>query len=142
MAADLPYGENRMGTQQSFFMGKRAANLDVGPVPPKRMRTTPRQRILSPLNGGAGLRGYTKSDASSGDTNSLQDDQSTLHSGSQVQKIMEAESVGGLEKQLPYDSVDASIKSKKKKKQKLLVLTYSFWQIQGIFCISFSSVPV
>ncbi|XP_056170193.1 chromatin modification-related protein EAF1 B-like isoform X3 [Syzygium oleosum] len=132
MAADLPYGENRMGTQQSFFMGKRAANLDVGPVPPKRMRTTPRQRVLSPLNGGAGLRGYTKSDASSGDTNSLQDDQSTLHSGSQVQKIMEAESVGGLEKQLPYDSADASIKSKKKKKQKLLSSPYEQdWQLDS-----------
>ncbi|XP_048137767.1 chromatin modification-related protein EAF1 B-like isoform X3 [Rhodamnia argentea] len=132
MAADLPYGENRMGTQQSFFMGKRAANLDVGPVPPKRMRTTPRQRVLCPFTGGAGLRGYPKSDASSGDTNSLQDDQSTLHSGSQVQKIMEAESVGGLEKQLPYESADASIKSKKKKKRKLLSSPYGQdWQLDS-----------
>lgn len=132
MAADIPYGENRMGMQQSFFMGKRAASLDVGPVPPKRMRTTPRQRVLSPFNGGAGFRGYLKSDASSGDTNSLQDDQSTLHSGSQVQKIMEAESVGGLEKQLPYDSADASIKSKKIKKRKLLIYPYEQdWQLDS-----------
>ncbi|KAF8031584.1 hypothetical protein BT93_D0719 [Corymbia citriodora subsp. variegata] len=132
MAADIPYGENKMWMQQSFFMSNRAANLDVGPVPPKRMRTTPRQRVLSPFNGGAGLRGYPKSDASSGDTNSLQDDQSTLHSGSQVQKIMEAESVGGVEKQLPYDSANASIKSKKNKKRRLLSSPYEQgWQLDS-----------
>lgn len=50
------------------------------------------------------VQALAKTDAtSSGDTNSFQDDQYTLHVGSQLQKSMEVESVGDFEKQLPYD---------------------------------------
>ncbi|KAJ6680775.1 CHROMATIN MODIFICATION-RELATED PROTEIN EAF1 A-RELATED [Salix purpurea] len=58
------------------------------------MRTASRQRFISPFT--AGITGVLpqapmKTDASSGDTNSFQDDQSTLHGGSQIQKSVEVE---------------------------------------------------
>lgn len=104
-------------------MGKRPASLNVGPIPTKRMRTANRQRVLSPFGSTptANAQGQMRTDASSGDTNSFQDDQSSLLGGSQFQKSMEVESVGDFDKQLPYDSAETSIKPKKKKKAKHLV---------------------
>uniref|UniRef100_A0A6N2M2V0 SEC7 domain-containing protein n=1 Tax=Salix viminalis TaxID=40686 RepID=A0A6N2M2V0_SALVM len=50
-----------------------------------------------------------KTDASSGDTNSFQDDQSTLHGGSQIQKSVEVESAADFERQLPYDYAETMV---------------------------------
>ncbi|XP_038877294.1 chromatin modification-related protein EAF1 B-like [Benincasa hispida] len=130
MGTDLPYGRGANGTQQSMLIGKRPASLNVGPIPTKKMRTASRQRVVSPFSGGAALvlHGQAKTDASSGDTNSFQDDQSTLRGGSQLQKSMEVESVGDVQ----YDSAETSVKYKKKKKAKHLGSMYDHrWQLDS-----------
>ncbi|XP_059431988.1 chromatin modification-related protein EAF1 B-like isoform X2 [Corylus avellana] len=132
VGADMPYCTT--GNQQSMMIGKRPASLNVGSIPTKRMRTATRQRVLSPFSTGAtgNMQAQVKTDASSGDTNSCQDDQSTLHGGSQIQKSVEVESVGDFEKQLPYDCAETSIKLKKKKKAKHLGSTYELgWQMDS-----------
>ena len=120
--ADFPYGNC---AQQSMLIGKRPSNsLNGSPIPTKRVRTGSRQRVLSPFSSAAaagGLQALTKADASSGDTNSYQDDQSTLHGGFQIQKSMEVESIGDFERQLLYDYAETPTKPKKKKKAKNLV---------------------
>lgn len=129
--ADLPYGHCTIANQQSMLMGKRPASLNVGSIPTKRMRTASRQRVVSPFGAGAtgNVQAQIKTDASSGDTNSFQDDQSTLHGGSQFQKSMEVESVGDFEKHLPYDYAETSMKPKKKKKAKHLVHKLFIFQL-------------
>ncbi|XP_022960255.1 chromatin modification-related protein EAF1 B-like [Cucurbita moschata] len=130
MGTDLPYGRGANGTQQSMLIGKRPASLIVGSIPTKRVRTASRQRVISPFSGGAAmaLHGQAKTDASSGDTNSFQDDQSTLRGGSQLQKSMEVESVGDVQ----YDSAETSVKYKKKKKAKHLGSMYDRrWQLDS-----------
>lgn len=119
VGGDIPCGHGTVGSQQSI-MGKRPCNLNVGSIPTKRMRTASRQRIIGPFSAGAAgsLQAPAKTDASSGDTSSFQDDQSTLHGGSQNQKSVEVESAGDFEKQLPYDCAETSTKPKKKKKAK------------------------
>ncbi|XP_015892402.3 chromatin modification-related protein EAF1 B isoform X2 [Ziziphus jujuba] len=131
---DFPYGNCTAATQQSMLPGKRPGSLNVGPALPKRMRTASRPRILSPFSGAAtgSAQVQMKTDASSGDTNSFQDDQSTLHGGSQFQKSVEVESVGDFDKQLPYDCAETSVKPKKKKKAKHLGSTYDQgWQVDS-----------
>uniref|UniRef100_A0A2P2MU04 Chromatin modification-related protein EAF1 B-like n=1 Tax=Rhizophora mucronata TaxID=61149 RepID=A0A2P2MU04_RHIMU len=123
LGADLPYGHSTVCPQQNMLMGKRPGNnLNVGPIPPKRMRTAPRQRPVNPFSAGhpGALQTAVKTDASSGDTSSFQDDQSTMHGGPQTQNSIEVESIGEFEKQLPYDFAETSTKSKKKKKAKNL----------------------
>ncbi|XP_050388260.1 chromatin modification-related protein EAF1 B-like isoform X2 [Argentina anserina] len=132
--ADFPYGPCSTTNQQSMLMGKRPASLNVGSIPTKRMRTASRQRVVSPFGAGAtgNVQTQIKTDASSGDTNSFQDDQSTLHGGSQFQKSMEVESVGEFERHLSYDHAETSMKPKKKKKQKHLGSTYDKgWQMDS-----------
>lgn len=118
LGCHLPYGFCTTGSQPNTSMGKRPANnLHVGPII-KRVRSVAyRQRFISPFNAGVagGLQTLAKADASSGDTSSFQDDQSTLNGGSQIQKSVEVESAGDFEKQLPYDYAETSIKPKKKK---------------------------
>ncbi|GAV70699.1 HSA domain-containing protein/Myb_DNA-bind_6 domain-containing protein [Cephalotus follicularis] len=137
LGADLPYGQCTNGSQQSVLIGKRPANsLNVGSIPTKRVRTAYRQRVVSPFNAGAagGVQAPVKTDASSGDTNSFQDDQSTLHGGSQIQKSVEVESVGDFEKQSQYDFAETSAKPKKKKKPKHLGTSYEQgWQPDSTF---------
>lgn len=116
VGADLPYGSYTGGS--TALMGKRpASNLNVGSVPSKRMRTVSRQRGMSYF--GCGTVGTlpvpSKTDASSGDTSSYQDEQSSLNGGSAAQKGTEVESSGNFEKQLPYDMAETSGKPKKKK---------------------------
>lgn len=115
--ADMRYGPSSMG-QQSMMMAKRSGNPNVGAIPTKRVRTASRQRVVTPT---ANVQIQVKTDASSGDTNSFQDDQSPMHGGSQFQKSMEVESVGDFDKQYAYDCVETSVKPKKKKKAKHLV---------------------
>ena len=116
VGTDLPYVRYTTGTQPSTIFGKRPGSLHVGAIPTKRMRTASRQRVVSPFTVVSGtIQAQARTDASSGDTNSFQDDQSTLHVGSQFQKSVEVESVGDFEKQLPYDCAETSVKTKKKK---------------------------
>ncbi|KAL5562108.1 hypothetical protein UlMin_031855 [Ulmus minor] len=130
---DVPYGHCITVPQQSMLMGKRPASLNVGSIPTKRVRTANRQRILSPFGGpaNASLQVQMKADASSGDTNSFQDDQSTLQVGSQFQKSVEVESVADFDKQLPYDSAETSMKPKKKKAKQMGSSYDHGWQVDS-----------
>ncbi|KAJ8558250.1 hypothetical protein K7X08_005016 [Anisodus acutangulus] len=127
--------EYKLGTHQSMQLGKRpSSNLNAS-IPTKRIRTASRQRVLSPYS--ATTSGCAqlpiKTDASSGDTSSFQDDQSTLHGGSHMPNSLEVESVGDFEKHLPFDSAEVS-KPKKKKKVKILGSTYEQrWQVDSSF---------
>jgi hypothetical protein len=125
IGADMPYAHYSTGAHPSTLFGNRPANLNVGMIT-KRTRTASRQRVVSPFSVVAGtVQALAKIDAaSSGDTNSFQDDQSTLHGGSQLQKSMEVESVGDFEKQLPYDCGETSVKPKKKKPKNMVIKIY------------------
>ncbi|XP_019059011.1 PREDICTED: chromatin modification-related protein EAF1 B-like isoform X2 [Tarenaya hassleriana] len=117
IGADLPYGSYAGGSSQPTVMGKRpASNINVGSVPTKRMRTASRQRMISPFGSvtAGTLQVPLKTD--SGDTSSFQDEESSLHGGSMVQKGAEVESSGNFERQLAYDMAETSGKPKKKKK--------------------------
>ncbi|KAJ0234637.1 Chromatin modification-related protein EAF1 B [Hirschfeldia incana] len=113
LGADSPYVNYRDGFNSSNLMAKRAANnINGGSVPTRRVRTASRPRIAS-------LPVPSKTDASSGDTSSFQDEQSSLLGGSAVQKGTEVESSGNFEKQFSYDIAETSGKPKKKKKTHL-----------------------
>ncbi|KAL6881980.1 hypothetical protein ACP4OV_011452 [Aristida adscensionis] len=119
--ADLPYepfSESKSGNQQVLSNGKRT--IDFLSIPIKRIRTAARQRVVSPFPSGvAGTPQFTsKTDASSGDTNSCQDDQSSLHGGSFTRKNADIESTVDFDRQLLYDGSEVSTKSKKKKHPK------------------------
>ncbi|KAJ8527188.1 hypothetical protein K7X08_029665 [Anisodus acutangulus] len=121
--------ENRVGSHQSVLPGKRPSSTLNVSIPTKRVRTASRQRVVSPF--GATTPGFVqlpiKTDASSGDTGSFQNDQSTLHGGSNMNSL-EVESVGDYEKHLLFDSAEVS-KPKKKKKPKFLGSAYGQrWQ--------------
>lgn len=114
--------ENKLVTPQFALLAKRpGSNINVS-IPTKRMRTASR-RVISPFGAGASgcIQVPNKTDASSCDTNSFQDDQSILRGGLVVPNSLEVESAGEFEKQLPFDSAEVSTKPKKKKKSKHLV---------------------
>ncbi|KAK4270225.1 hypothetical protein QN277_023287 [Acacia crassicarpa] len=122
-----------VGTQPSMLFARRTASLHVGSVPTKRKRkhVTCRKRVVSPFMVTGTMQAQTKTDASSGDTNSFQDDYSTLRGGSQILKSLEVESVGDLEKQLPSDCVETSFRPNKKAKN--LVSAYDQrWQLDSV----------
>lgn len=122
IGTDLPYGHYSTGAQPSVLFGRRPASLNVGSIPTKRMRTASRQRVVSPFAVISGtVQAHAKTDASSGDTNSFQDDQSALNVGSLIQKSLEVESVRDFEKQVPYDCGETSVKTKKKKPKNLVI---------------------
>ncbi|XP_002521085.2 chromatin modification-related protein EAF1 B isoform X1 [Ricinus communis] len=130
-SADFSYRPYSAGSQQNALIGKRpSSSLHVGSIPTKRVRTTPRPRFISPFSAGATgcLQIPAKTDASSGDTSSFQDEQSTLHGGSHFQKSVEVESAV---EQLPYDCAETSTKPKKKKKAKHLGPAYEGWQLDS-----------
>ncbi|KAL6881979.1 hypothetical protein ACP4OV_011451 [Aristida adscensionis] len=119
--ADMPYEpfpESKSRNQQVLSNGKRIKGFLSVPI--KRIRTAARQRVVSPFP--AGVAGnpqfISKMDASSGDTNSCQDDQSSLHGGSFTRKNADIESTVDFDGQLFYDCSEVSTKSKKKKKPK------------------------
>ncbi|KAJ6814156.1 chromatin modification-related protein EAF1 B-like isoform X1 [Iris pallida] len=122
--ADLSYDPCLEGTsanQGFMFVGKRpSSSLNVCSIPTKRVRTAARQRIVSPFSAGVSgtLQVTSKTDISSGDTNSFQDDQSSMHGGTQARKNMEVESTVDFEKKITTDGIEISTKSKKKKKSK------------------------
>ncbi|XP_042043592.1 chromatin modification-related protein EAF1 B-like isoform X1 [Salvia splendens] len=111
--------ENRLVIPQFAILAKRpGSNINVS-IPTKRMRTASR-RVISPFGAGASgcIQVPNKTDASSCDTNSFQDDHSTLHGGLTIPNSLEVESAGEFEKELPFDSAEVSTKPKKKKKAK------------------------
>ncbi|KAG8486908.1 hypothetical protein CXB51_020507 [Gossypium anomalum] len=133
VGADLPYG---YCGQPSIFMGKRpASSLNDGSIPAKRVRSGSRQRVLSPFSSAAAARDSqapTQTDASSGDTNSFQDEQNTLHGGLRTQNSLEVDSIGDSERQQPYDCAGTPTKPKKKKKAKNLGSAYNQgWQLES-----------
>ncbi|KAK7373646.1 hypothetical protein VNO80_07061 [Phaseolus coccineus] len=133
IGTDLAYGHYSTGAQPSMLLGKRPSSLNVGTIPTKRMRTASRQRVVSPFAVVSGtVQAQAKTDASSGDTNSFPDDQSTLHVGPQIQKSVEVESVGDFEKQLPYDCGETSVKTKKKKPKNLGSAYDQGWQLDSV----------
>ncbi|CAL0304525.1 unnamed protein product [Lupinus luteus] len=132
VGTDLAYVHYTTGTQPSAIFGKRPGSLNVGAIPTKRMRTASRQRVVSPFTVATGtVQAQAKADASSGDTNSFQDDQSTLHLGLQVHKSVEVESVGDFEKHLPYDCGETSVKTKKKKPKTMGSAYDQGWQLDS-----------
>lgn len=115
---DLPYdpcSESKPGNQPFLSNGKRPP--DFLSIPTKRIRTAARQRVASPFSVGiAGTSQFTsKTDASSGDTNSCQDDQNSLQGGFFPRKNADIESTVDFDRQLIYDGSEVSTKSKKKK---------------------------
>ncbi|RWW78709.1 hypothetical protein BHE74_00013062 [Ensete ventricosum] len=115
-----PYLESKSGNQPFILNGKRTSStFSVGSFPTKRVRTATRQRGVSPYPSGivGPLRAISKTDASSEDTSSFLDDQSSLHGGSMSRKNLGVETTVDFERQLPYDGNEISSKSKKKKKK-------------------------
>ncbi|XP_027907762.1 chromatin modification-related protein EAF1 B-like isoform X3 [Vigna unguiculata] len=130
--ADLPYVHYTTGTQSSMMFGKRPASLNVGSIPTKRMRTATRHRVVSPFTNLGTVQAQAKADASSGDTNSFHDDQSTLHVGPLIQKGTEVESNADFEKQLSYDCAETFVKTKKKKAKTLGSMYDQGWQLDCV----------
>lgn len=123
LGANTPYVN--CGSNSSNLISKRpGSNINVGSVPTRRVRTASRQRIVSPFCGST-VPVPSKTDASSGDTSSFQDEQRSLLGGSAGQKDTEAQSSGSFEKQLPYEMAETSGKPKKKKKTHLVVCNMS-----------------
>ncbi|KAK9055647.1 hypothetical protein SSX86_026732 [Deinandra increscens subsp. villosa] len=114
--------ERIVGNQPSALNGKRSGSSLNVTIPTKRVRTASRQRIISSFNAGTSghIQGLNRTDASSADTNSFQDEQRSLHGvpGPQIPNDMEADSAGDYEKQLQFDSMEVSNRPKKKKKAK------------------------
>ncbi|CAN8268555.1 unnamed protein product [Cochlearia groenlandica] len=120
LGADLPYVNYIGGSNSSTIMAKKPNNISASSVPTKRVRTAPRQRMGPFGCATAGILPVPlKTEASSGDTSSFQDEQSSLNGGSAVQIGIEVESSRNFEKQLPYDMAETSGKPKKKKKTHL-----------------------
>jgi hypothetical protein len=105
--------------------GKRHSGFH-GSIPIKRMRTSAvasRQRAAGAagpplLSGSAAHLG--RSDISSGDTNSQQDEFATMIEGSSVSgRVTDAESTGAfMRSNMTADGVDSPVKNKKKKKSR------------------------
>ncbi|KAK4482956.1 hypothetical protein RD792_010129 [Penstemon davidsonii] len=126
---------NIVVTQHSSLLAKRPENSLNASIPTKRVRTASR-RVISPFSAGTSgcIQVPKQTDASSGDTNSFQDDQSTLHGGSLVPNNLDIESTGDFEKQLQFESVEVSTRPKKKKKAKHLNAAYEQrWQVDSSF---------
>jgi hypothetical protein len=110
-----PCLESKSGNNQFYSNGKRPSSF-VG-IPTKRVRTAARQRVVSPFAASVGgtPRATSRTDVSSGDTDSYQDDQSSLHGG---WKNMDYESTVDFDRKLPYDGSEEWTKASKKKKHK------------------------
>ncbi|KAL1540950.1 chromatin modification-related protein EAF1 B-like isoform X3 [Salvia divinorum] len=131
------YAENKVVDQPTALMVKRpGGSLNVS-IPTKRVRTASR-RVISPFSAGTSgcIQVPNRTDASSGDTDSFQDEQSTLRGGSFVPNSLEVESSGNFNKQLPFHSEEVLTKHKKKKKPKHLNASYEpRWQVDTTFQI-------
>ncbi|KAJ0796589.1 putative transcription factor MYB-HB-like family [Helianthus annuus] len=143
MGADMSFmqsAERNVGNQPSVLSGKRSGSSLNVTVPTKRVRTgtASRQRIISSFNAGVSghIQTLNRTDASSADTNSFHDEQSTFHGGPgpQIPNNMEAESAGDYEKQFKFDSMEVSNRPKKKKKEKHPGSAFEHrWQLDSNF---------
>ncbi|XP_047965336.1 chromatin modification-related protein EAF1 B-like [Salvia hispanica] len=133
----MRYAENKVVSQPATLMVKRpGGSLNVS-IPTKRVRTASR-RVISPFSAGTSgcLQLPNKTDASSDDTNSFQDEQSTLHGGSFLPNSLEVESGRDFNKQLPFHSAEIVTKHKKRKRPKHLNASYEpRWQVDTTFQI-------
>lgn len=113
-----PCMESKSRNQPLLSNGKRPTSFLA--IPPKRTRTAARQRVVSPFHAGASgpPQVTSKTDVSSGDTNSYQEDQSSLHGGSLAWRNTDFESTVDSDRQLPYDAGEMCTKAIKKKKMK------------------------
>ncbi|KXG22683.1 chromatin modification-related protein EAF1 B isoform X1 [Sorghum bicolor] len=113
-----PCMESKSRNQPLLSNGKRPTSFLA--IPPKRTRTAARQRVVSPFHAGASgpPQVTNKTDVSSGDTNSYQEDQSSLHGGSLPWRNTDFESTVDSDRQLPYDAGEMCTKDIKKKKIK------------------------
>ncbi|CAN6331761.1 unnamed protein product [Urochloa humidicola] len=121
IGTDMPYEpclESKSGNRPLLSNGKRPSSFLS--IPPKRIRTAARQRVVSPFHAGSSgpPQVTSKTDASSGDTNSYQDDQSSLHGGSMPWRNMDFESTVDSDRRLPYDA-EVCTKVNKKKNVKM-----------------------
>ena len=121
IGTNVPYEpclESKSANQPLLSNGKRPTSFLT--IPPKRIRTAARQRVVSSFHAGASgpPQVTSKTDASSGDTNSCQDDQSSLHGGSFPWRNTDFESTVESNRQLPYDASEVCTKANKKKKLK------------------------
>ncbi|XP_020399005.1 chromatin modification-related protein EAF1 B isoform X3 [Zea mays] len=108
-----PCMESKSRNQPLLSNGKRPTSFLA--IPPKRTRTAARQQVVSPFHAGASV---PPQDFSSGNTNSYQDDQSSLHSESLPWRNMDFESTVDSDRQLPYDAGEMCTKVNNKKKLK------------------------
>ncbi|KAL6500011.1 hypothetical protein OROGR_027921 [Orobanche gracilis] len=122
------FGVRSYDISSTLSIKQPVGNRDVS-IPTKRVRTASR-RVVSPFSAGTSglLQVPNKTDASSSDTNSFQDDQGTPFS-------LEVESAGKFEKQLPFESAEVSMKNKKKKKatRHLNAAYEPRWQVDSTF---------
>lgn len=105
----------------SVVNGKWCADTLNVSIPTKRLRTASRQRVPSHVNAETSscVQAPIKTDASSEDTTSFQDDQSTLNGLLPTPNTLEVESLRDFDKQSLYDS--ASHKPKKKEMKIMVV---------------------
>ncbi|GER50641.1 helicase/SANT-associated [Striga asiatica] len=124
--------ENKV-VHQSSLLGKRpVGNLNAS-IPTKRVRTASR-RVVSPFSAGtSGFPPANKTDASSSDTNSYQDDQNILQGGSHTPYNVEVESAEKFEKKLAIGSAEVMMKHKKKKAKHLNAAYEARWQVDSTF---------
>ncbi|KAG6401288.1 hypothetical protein SASPL_138140 [Salvia splendens] len=131
----MQYAENKLVDQPTALMVKHpGGSLNVS-IPTKRVRTASR-RVISPFSAGTSgcIQIPNRTDASSGDTDSFQDEQSTLRDGSFVPSSLEVESSGDFNKQLPFHSAAVLKKHRKKKKPNHLNASYEpRWQVDSTF---------
>ncbi|KAL8208417.1 hypothetical protein R6Q57_007829 [Mikania cordata] len=135
---DVPFMqsvERTVGYQPSVISGKRSGSSLNANIPTKRVRTAPRQRIISPYNTGSSghIPALNKTDASSADTNSFQDEHSILQGGAHMLNNLEAESAGEYENQLQFDSMEVSNRPKKKKDKHPGSMFEHRWQLDSNF---------
>ena len=97
----MQYNYDEVGNLFSVVNAKRCADTLNVSIPTKRVRTASRQRVPSQFTETSGcVQAQSKTYASSGDTTSFQDDQSTLY--------------GGLHTPNTYDSAEILHEPKKK----------------------------
>lgn len=134
----IQYTDNKVLRQPSALMVTRpCSSLNVS-IPTKRVRTASR-RVMSPYSAVTSgcVLGLNKIDASSCDTSSFQDDQSTLHGVSLVPNSLESELGGEFGKQSPFDSTEVSKKPKKRSKH--LVGDWVYFQNCGSMLVILST---
>ena len=116
---DLSYGPHSANQPSLMSERRGSGTFNVSSIPTKRMRTASRQRIVSPFGvGNASQPMNSKTDASSGDTNSFQDDHASFHGESMARRNADIESTADFDRKFVFDGSDTSMRLKKKKKQR------------------------